>query len=204
MKKFFHILAPLIVLVLFSACNDYETYSDQKEKERNAVRRFIEQEGINEISESVFKQNGNVTDTAKNEYVYLNNSGVYMQIVRKGSGQPLQNGENTSLYIRFREMSIFDTAYVITNYEDPYDPDVMSISRSGNNFTASFTSGLMLEYYSAQVPAGWLAPFSYINVGPPTATEDIAKVRLIVPHTQGHTAAASDVVPFFYEISFQR
>ena len=36
-------------------------------------------------------------------------------------------------------MSIFDTAYVITNYEDPYDPDVMSISRSGNNFTASFT-----------------------------------------------------------------
>lgn len=204
MKKFSFILVALLAAFVFAACNNYETYSDQKEKERKAVKSFIQRNGIQEISESEFKQNGYVTDTAKNEYVYLNNSGVYMQIVRKGSGTPLQDGENATLYIRFLEMSILDTTYVIYNYDDPYDPDVMSISRSGNNYTASFTSGLMLECYSAQVPTGWLVPFNYIKVGPPSETEDIAKVRLIVPHTQGHTAAASEVVPFYYEITFQR
>ena len=197
------IIALAGVFVLPS-CKDYETYGDKKEKEYNAIKDFMGYSGINRIEESVFHAQGNMTDTSKNEYVYMQNSGVYMQIVRKGCGTPLQDGENASLKVRFIELSIFDTTQVVSNYYDPYDPDFMNISRTGSEFTASFTQGLMNSYYGASVPAGWLVPFSYINLDGPTADDDIAKVRLIVPHSQGHSTASGNVYPYFYEITFQR
>ena len=39
---------------------------------------------------------------------------------------------------------------------------------------------------------------------PRTADDQIAKVRLIVPHTQGHIIASQNVYPYYYEITFQR
>lgn len=203
MKK---ILFVLTVLATFYSCSDYETYADQKEKERNGISDFIAYHGINVIDEDVFHAQGDSTSVERNEYVYMNNSGVYMQIVRKGCGTPVQNGESVGLLVRFYEQSIFDTTRVVTNIYDPFDPDVMNISRSGTTYTATFTYGLMMSSYSTQsVPAGWLVPFSYIKVGSPrAANEQIAKVRLIVPHTQGHALATSNVYPYFYEITFQR
>jgi hypothetical protein len=60
-------------------------------------------------------------------------------------------------------------------------------------------------YQSATVPAGWLVPFNYINIGLPQSEDDeVAKVRLIVPHSQGHTTASGNVTPYFYTIIFQR
>ena len=60
-------------------------------------------------------------------------------------------------------------------------------------------------YSSATVPAGWLVPFNYIKIGlPQSESDEVAKVRLIVPHSQGHTSASGNVTPFFYEIIFQR
>ena len=60
-------------------------------------------------------------------------------------------------------------------------------------------------YGSASVPSGWLVPFTYINIGlPQSEDEEVAKVRLIVPHSQGHSSASGNVVPYFYEIIFQR
>ena len=75
-----------------------------------------------------------------------------------------------------------------------------------NTFTASFTSGAWIGTYSSgTVPAGFLAPLNYINVGRPRTEDDhIAKVRLIVPHSQGHSMASSYVYPYYYEISFMR
>lgn len=206
MKNFFYLLIVFAGIATMAACDNYETYGDQKEKERNGIRDFISRNKINVISETVFHAQGDNTDTSddRNEYVYMNNSGVYMQIINHGSGSPVKDKENVNLYIRFYEQNIFDTTIVVTNYYDPYDPDVMNVSRTGSNFTASFTSGLMMSQYSASVPSSWLVPLSYINVGAPTATEDISLVRLIVPHTQGHTVASSNVYPYFYEISFQR
>ena len=186
------------------SCSNYETYADQKEKERDAISEFISDRNIKEISEETFHERGDVTDVNANEYVYMNNSGVYMQIARKGCGDKLKDNETTELYVRFMEVSIFDTTQVITNQYSPYDPDIMSVTRSGVNLTASFTYGTMLSSYSASVPAGWMVPLNYINVGGPTADEDIALVRLIVPHTQGHSVANGNVYPYFYEISFQQ
>lgn len=202
MKKLSHLLIFFAGFSILAACNDYETYADQKAKERDGISDFISYRNIKVIEESKFHAQGD--STGANEYVYMNNSGVYMQIVCKGSGSAVKDKENANLYVRFMEQSIFDTTTVYTNFYDAYDPDVMNVSRTGNNFTASFTSGLMLNRYSASVPSAWLVPLSYIKVGAPTATENVSQVRLIVPHTQGHTVASSNVYPYFYEITFQK
>ena len=211
MRKTYNLLLILVgALALFTACNDYETYGDKKEKERAAIKNFIESTGINVISESQFHEQGDTTSFEKNEFVYLNNNGVYMQILRKGCGKPIQDGENTTLLVRFIEVCLMDSTTHYNDY-DPYDPDYMNVSRSGNTYTASFTKGQWSSTYgtgssaTTSVPAGLLAVFPYINVGRPRTEDDqVAKVRLIVPHTQGHTIATSYVYPYYYELSFQR
>lgn len=203
------ILSLLTLLALVStivSCNNYETYGDKKDKERRAISAFIADSAFTIIDEDQFRQQNYTTSTTKdnNQFVYLNNSGVYMQIVRKGCGTPLQDNERTDLLVRFLEVALFDTAAVF-NDARPYSVDVMSITRAGSTYTASFSEGIMRSTYGESVPSGWLVPFNYINVGRPrTADDEIAKVRLIVPHTQGHTIAASYVYPYYYEITFER
>ena len=206
MKRLFIALTTLCCLATFVACDNYETYGEKKEKERDAISEFISDSSIVVISEETFHAHGDVTDTAKNEFVYLNNSGVYMQIVHKGCGSPIRDGERTTLIMRFYERCIMDDTQ-IGNDTSPYQPDYMVVERTGNTFTASFTTdGLMYSTYSsASVPTGLITPLSYINVGRPRSADDhISKVRLIVPHTQGHTVASSYVYPYYYEISLQR
>ena len=196
----------LCIVLLFTACNDYETYGEKKDKERSAINGFINARGIKVISEAEFHARGNVTDTAKNEYVYLDNNGIYMQIVHKGYGTPLQDGEHVTLAMRFSELCIMDST-VLYNNTLPYDPDYLIVERIGNNYTALYTTtGLMYEAYgTTSVPVGLIAPFPYINVGRETdATGHISEVRLIVPHSKGHSYASSYVYPYYYEISYQR
>ena len=60
-------------------------------------------------------------------------------------------------------------------------------------------------YGSTSVPSGWLIPFPYIRIGRQNSPDEgIAKVRLIVPHSEGQTSASSNVYPCFYEITFQK
>jgi hypothetical protein len=205
MKHFIAILATLITAIAFVACNNYETYGDKKEKERKAINKFIADSAFVVISESQFHAQGDVTDVNKKEFVYLDNSGVYMQIVSKGCGTPMQNGETADLLIRFMEMCLLDST-VLYNDTSPYDVDIMNVRRQGTTYSASFTQGLMLASYSnATVAAGLLIPLNYVNVGRPRTAEDrISKVRLIVPHSQGHQIATSYVYPYYYEISYER
>ena len=84
--------------------------------------------------------------------------------------------------------------------------DKMYVTRNGTTITAMFESGMMQTYHSStSVPGGWLVPLNYINVGRPEKEGDqIAKVRLIVPHSQGTADASSTVFPCYYEISYER
>lgn len=202
MRRILPIITAIVCLLTVFSCKKQETYGEQKKKERNAIEDFINAKGINVITEETFVAQGNKTNG--NEYVYLNNSGVYMHITRQGAGTPIQDKESNQLYIRFLEINLSDTTKAITNRYIPYDPDIMNVSREGTTITATFSYGVMLTSYGSSVPAGWLVPLSYINVGIPTADEDIALVNLIVPHTQGHTVASGNVCPYYYEISFQR
>lgn len=205
MRKCIIALVALLGLAHLAACSDYETYGDKKDKERKAIRNFLADSSFVVISETQFHEQGNTTDVSKREFVYLDNSGVYMQIVHQGCGTPMRDGENSDLLLRFVEMCLLDTT-VIHNVTNPYDVDVMNVRRQGNTFTASFTSGAWLAAYSSEsVPQGLLVPLPYLNMGRPrTADDHIATVRLIVPHTQGHTVASRFVYPYYYELSFQR
>ena len=204
MRKTIIALLAVCCLLPLVSCNDYETYGDKKEKERKAIRQFIADSTITVISETQFHAQGDVTDLTKNEFVYLDNTGVYMQIVEKGCGTPLRDGENSDLIMRFLEISILDST-ALYNDTSPYDPDIMNVRRQGTTYTASFTQGLMKSTYGESVPAGLLVAFNYINVGRERSADDrISKVRLIVPHTQGHSIASSYVYPYYYELSFKR
>jgi hypothetical protein len=209
MKKI--LLLIIAAIVVFASCNDYETYGDQKEKERNAINKFIADSSITVISEDVFNQNGQKTDLTRNEFVKLDKSGVYMQIVRQGCGTKLQNGETANLICRCMEINIMkDTIGVITNaFYAAACPDIMRVSCTSGTFTASFTKAIAYNMYycygSAAVPAGWLVPLTYVNVGVPQSDdEEIAKVRLIVPHSQGHSIATQNVTPYYYVLTLQR
>ena len=213
MKKILFIMIALAAVL--SSCNDYETYGDKKEKERTAIAKFISDRSIVVISEDQFNQQGYTTNVDRNEFVKLDKSGVYMQIQRPGCGTMLQDGESTRLVCRFLEYDILQDTTTIGN-DMPYMyyggisvatlPDVISVTRTSGSYTASFESGLMYKVYqSASVPSGWLVPLSYIKVGrPQSLSEECAKVRLIVPHSQGHATASSNVNPYYYEITYQR
>lgn len=201
-----------------TGCEKYETYSDMKEKERDAINSFISQQGIQVIDEATFKAQGETTNTTSNQYVRFERNGVYMQIMRKGCGTKLEDKKNEVLDCRFREQNIMTGQVVIRNDIHAFislsgqtidvgaAPDRMNVYRNGNNITGSFVNGMMYQFHgSASVPAGWLVPLNYISVGYPEEDNDeIAKVRLIVPHSQGTADASSSVTPYFYEITYQR
>ena len=148
-----------------------------------------------------------IEDDFENEFVYFPNTGVYMQIVRKGVGTKLQNKETATILCRFIEVNLRGDSIQASN-QNSYTtaiPDVMTVSNTLGTFTGSFVSGIMYSYYGASVPSGWLVPLSYVNIGrQETPDEKIAKVRLIVPDSQGQKNASENVYACFYDITYQR
>ena len=63
MKKI--VLIIIAAVALLASCNDYETYGDKKEKERNAISKFIADSAFTIISEEQFVKNGNKTDLSR-------------------------------------------------------------------------------------------------------------------------------------------
>lgn len=219
---------PLIAIALtaLTACNDDETYADQKDKERDAIAAFIGRDPITMcngsgdtllsmpritvISEEQFEAQDSTTDVAKNEYVMFGATGVYMQIVRKGTGQPLRSGERKRVITRYWEYNILGDSLQTTNNVTYWatNPDIMDVSNTSGTFNASFSKdngggAMFLIYNTTAVPKGWLTPLTYINLGRYTSEDGIAKVRLIVPHTAGQPDASSNVYPCFYEITYE-
>lgn len=215
-----------LMLAVFGACNDGETYAEQKEKERDAIAAFLKRDAvvmesetdtlihigkINVISESQFYQQDSTTNVEKNEYVLFKGTGVYMQIVSKGPGEKLKSGETKRVYCRYTEYNIMADSLQTTNnsfYWEPR-PDIIEASNTSGTISGSFVMGeagwgaMYTSYGDKSVPSGWLVPFTYINIGRQNTAQPIAKVRLIVPHSQGQKDASNRVYPCFYEISYQ-
>lgn len=213
---------PLLLLTfctLFQACDDDETYADKRKRESKQIKAFIksgvqvkdDESGeyllnvpgdIKVISESEFYQNDSTTDVSKNEYVYFSNTGVYMQILQKGKGKRMEDGDSERILTRYTEFNISTDSIQSTSSE--MEPDVMTCTNTLGTFSASFVQGMMFNLYnSAAVPSGWLVPLSYINL---SRDDDgtLAHVRLIVPSSQGQANASANVYPCFYEITYQR
>lgn len=205
MRKTVYAVLAMVAALAFASCDDTETYGEKKEKEQDAINAFISEEGIRVISEGQFHAQGDSTSVEKNEFVYLDNSGVYMQIVRRGCGSELEEGKQVNVLCRYTEYNILDRAMQTRNDYEPRTYDKMTVVRNGATYTASFVSGVMYSTYGSSVPTGWLVPFAYVNIGRQDAPgEEIAKVKLIVPHSQGQVYASSNVYPCYYVITYQR
>lgn len=219
------LLGVLLVLGSLTSCREDQTYGELREKENKQINAFLEKgckvvdietgklrlmvdPKIKVISEEQFFAQDSTTNLAANEYVLFSGSGVYMQIVRKGSGSVMKSGESAQLICRFTEYNIAADTMSLTNNGWQFEqwPDVMSVTNTSGTFAASFTTGMMYKRYArTTVPAGWLMALPFIRVGRQTSsTEEIAKVRVIVPSTQGHYAAEQRVTPYFYEITYQK
>lgn len=205
-----YILFMLLMAVGVTSCDNSETYGDRKKKERNAIAKFISQENIHVIDEATFKANGNKTDVDKNEYVYLQDYGIYMQIEDEGCGVNLldiPDNQQMGIICRCVEYDIEREVISLRSDVLTYYADEMSVYHNDNEITASFTAtgGAMFQSYGAAVPKGWITPLYYIKVGRPSKPgENIAYVRLIVPHTQGHQTATGSVLPYHYELTYQK
>lgn len=202
MKKLSILLTSVFLLgLIFQSCNNGKTYAEMKEEEREAIKRFIEKEGIDVISFDQFREQDSTTKD--NQFVLFSESGVYMQIVNKGNGELLKDGRYEIL-ARFMEKKIVEGGSVDTltyNIYYPY-PDEMKLQKSGKTFSATFLSGIMLSTWgTSYVPSGWLIPFNYIKVGREISGR--SKVRLIVPHSEGQSDASASVYPCYYEITYQ-
>lgn len=221
----------LCALCLFcGACKDDESYADQKKKERKAIAAFLARDPlvlldpngdtilnipkINPISQQKFEAQDSMTDVSKNEFVLFGQTGIYMQIVRKGVGEKLKHGDAKRIICRYREYSILGDSLCTTDRTDYWatSPEILDVSNNWGTITASFyggsNPGAMTVVYgsttnSTAVPKGWIVPLSYVNIGRQNDEEGVALVRLIVPHSEGTAAATSNVAPFFYEISYQ-
>lgn len=209
MKKMFFAFVALLGLAFMSSCDDTETYAEQRDRENSAISQFLRDSSITVINESQFQEQGYTTDIEKNEFVLMQNTGVYMQIVRKGAGEPIRNGETTTVLCRFTERNLLTDSIQLTNEVLAFAsiPEKMSVTNTNGTFSASFdaTSSLMNTFYSStSVPSGWLVPFNYINLSRHTSDDAIAKVRLIVPSTQGHQYASAGVYPCYYSITYER
>lgn len=230
MKHKLHIL-PFILLALtglflLQSCDDDETYADKRKREDKQIRNFLNtgakveaNDGggylldipgnIRVISEREFNLNDSTTDVTKNEYVFFSRTGVYMQIVDKGTGPKIEDGEQVNIITRYTEFNIATDSIQSTNKHTAateMTPDIMLCSNNSGTYTGTFLKGVMHDTYnSAAVPAGWLVPLTYIGIGKlDSPTASLAKVRIIVPSSQGHANANSNVYPCFYEITYQR
>ncbi|MDO4715063.1 MAG: DUF4827 domain-containing protein [Bacteroidales bacterium] len=220
MKHLFIILATTLLTLV--ACNNEDTYADRLNRQRHQVNTFLKRgatvidhatgdtllhvpAGINVISEVEFLKD-TTTDVARNEYVYLERIGVYMQIIRRGPGSIIGQNDPRTVICRYTEYNIAGDSLQTSNVNasNVANPDVFQVVLQAGTLTASYTKGVMLTTYGlTSVPSGWLVPLSYIKLGRQlTETDGIAKVRIILPHEQGHNRARSQVTPFFYEISY--
>lgn len=219
------VLSMFLALSFTTSCDDEDTYADMRERERDQIQAFLKHgttvlnyesgdtilhvpANIRVISESEFFNNDSTTNVSDNEYVLFSGSGVYMQIVRKGTGSKLAEGESCTVLNRFIEFNIASDTISATNRVLAYETmvDKMTCSNTYGTISGSFLSGIMKSLYgSAAVPSAWLLPLNFINLGRQDGPDaEIALIRLIVPSTEGQTDASTNVYPCFYEISYQK
>jgi hypothetical protein len=213
MRKIVFFSLFLVVFATLASCSDEETYADQKKRERTAINKYIADSAVKVISETQFALQDSTTDVSQNEWVLFESSGVYMQIVRKGCGSIIKDGETVNVLCRYTELNLLTDSITMSNVliSDFYSyVDKMTVQDNSGTLTGMFVSGtssLMYAYSlsSTSVPSGWLVPLSYVKLGRPSnENEQIAKVRIIVPHDMGHAIATQNVTPYLYDITYER
>lgn len=225
MKKIFSLLLLVLALgITTNSCTDEDSYAERIKKQRQQISHFLVHgataytaegdtllhipKNIKVISEADFLANDTITDVSKNEYVLFGSSGVYMQILRRGVGEKLAMNSSATILTRFIEYNIATDTISLSNRNVTMTPDEMSCTNTYGTITGQLLKGVLVSAMSGSgtsVPTGWLKPLEYIRIGRALSPNDeIAKVRLIVPSTSGHSIASHGHYACFYEITYQR
>lgn len=205
MRKYLLIsLALAFSAVAVTACDDEETYAEQKAREARQINAFLSARNIDVISMEEFLKD-TVTDNpvtgpdrSRNEYVLFSDRGVYLQIIQRGDGHAIASGE-TWLNARYLEILISSGDTLTMNLRER-SADEFHVTRTGDTYSASFISGILPALYGNSVPNSWIMAFPYITPGFLNG-ESSAKIRVIAPHNEGTQKAANSVYPTYYEIS---
>ena len=169
-KKSFRISFMIIVLLSTLSCNNTATYIDRLNDEKKAIKAFISENNI-----TVLKEYPSDSVFAPNEFYLDPTTGVYYNVIDKGSYKPNLGDE---IYIRFKDVRYIsedDTTIYDGNFFEPF-PYAPYILTYGN--TNTYTC------------IGWLAPIP--NVG------HEAKVKMIVPFNSGTTYDQSNYYTVYY------
>ena len=213
MKQTIWAFVALCGMTMLYSCDNGETYADMKEREKNAINRFIEDNNIKVISQDQFIAQDSTTNVEENEFVLFNEDGIYMQIESRGEGKSMiemakeQSADSTiskTILCRFFEYDIEGGDTITTNKYSSSIVDKMLVKyiHRSRRYQASFIEGKMVEKYkSSVVPQGWIKPLDYVRLTRNSGR--IAKIRIIVPHSSGTSNASGYVLPMYYEISYQ-
>ena len=169
MKKI--IIASLISVVaigLLASCNKSRTYAQRLGDEKKLIERFVDKNNIIILNEypqdSVFKSN---------EFFFDSSSGVYYNVIEKGSSRVIKNGEE--IYIRFKGLSYISSDDTTTySNVNSLQPELLVY---GNSSTYASTA--------------WVVPLK--NIG------NRAKVKMIVPFTMGLSSDNQAYRTAYYE-----
>lgn len=225
-KQIFYLL---FISCVLQGCNKGITYADQKENEKDDIQSWILKHDYKIISEEQFYKQDSLTN--ENEFVLLKESGVYMNIIQRGKGKRILDDGRYTIISRYLEIALsgienfFVTGDTLSgnmklkNYpvfgpenwsllKYMTQPDDYILTIDKNTYKASFKENSMMAYVykTASVPSGWLIPLRFLkpaNSIPTLPSEDIARVKLIVPHSQGSAQAMKYVYPCLYEITYQ-
>ena len=201
--KLNHFLFLLLFALTFASCDKSVTYSEMKEKEREAVSDYINEMKINVIPYETFVENDYTTNVDNNEFVLVDD--VYMQIINNpiktdSTAYSIKDGDRIDLLVEFYEYNIQEGDTISGNLYAA-DDDEMRVTNNSGSYTATFTYGVMKEYYGSSVPTGWLVPLRFLTFT--RKQGNLAKVKIIVPHTKGTSTAATYVYPCLYQIRLQ-
>ena len=199
MKKLTLFFLSLLAFGLsFQACDDGKTYAEMLDEEKDGINDFIKKNDFKIISQSEFYAQDSTTKSKEkgdgvDEFVQLA-SGVYMQIVDKGSENAADTVKNNDeVLVRFMEYSILDKDTTLSNLNAVETVDAFRYAVTPSSIAGTFLQGYMMTYYSSPtVPAGWLVPLTYVR--------DMAHVKLIVPSKMGQSDAMRDVHPYYYDL----
>ncbi len=169
--------------ILFGACSKSMSYADYVKRENNRIEDFRKERDIVVLrdypSNGVFKSN---------EY-YLDESGVYINVVDSGNGKRAQN--NDIVNFRFSGASSLpisesDTVNLIDIYHQP-----LKITYGVTTTYSGTQSSIYAEYY--YLSPGMVIPLKYVGEG--------AVVKLIIPfkNNMGSTVQNSYYATYYYD-----
>lgn len=186
MKRQILSIFPILALLLAAtSCSDSESYADLLNEENQLVNAFLAEHRV--IEEIPADNNFEVGEDAP--YYCVDDEGyVYMQVINKGSGEIPEKGDR--VYFRYMR---YDLNYYVVGSDDNIGAGNM------DNMNTEPTYFLFDDYeiqQSAQYGTGLQIPVKLLGYG--------CKVNVVIKSQAGPSSDMSYVVPFLYDVSYNK